>query len=286
MHYGSMTKAQLIQELVEAHRSIAELEKSASKRKKAEDALHVAEERFRIHFSLSNDIMFSYDTNFIVLSVSPNVERILGYKPEELIGRHFLELSLLEPEDLHEALENALHILSGGIILSSLYQFIANDGTRKFGEISGIPLMRNGKVMEVLAVGRDITERIEMEDTLKKTEETARALLQSSSDSLLLLDTSGKVLALNEIAAENLGKGIRELLQSHVFDHMPKNVAKIRRVYFKQNIDSGKPVRFVDECKGRPFYFSFYPIHDTKGKVARIAVKVKDLSKHKQGTAQ
>ena len=286
MYYGRMTKAQLIQELVEARLLIAELKKSASTLKKAEDALLLAEERCRIYCSLSNDIMFSYDINFIIQRMSPNVERILGYKPEELMGRHFLELGLLDPEDMNEALENALYVFSVGKVLTSLYQFIAKDGKRKFGEVSGVPVMRNGKVIEVISIGRDITERIEMEDTLRKTEETARALLNSSSDSLLLLDPSGKVLALNQIAAENLGKDSRELLQSYVFDHMPEDVAKMRRVYFKQNIDSGKPIRFIDECRGRPFYISFYPIHDTQGKVARIAVKGQDLSRHKPGVAQ
>ena len=284
MHYARKTKAQLMQELVEARRLIAELNETISMQEKAQNVAHLTEKRLRIYFSLSNDIMFSYDSNFIVLKVSPNVERILGYRPEELIGRHFLELGLLEPEDMNEALENALDVLSGSMTTSSLYQFIAKDGTRKFGEVCGVPLIRSGKVIEVISIGRDITGRIEMEDALQKTEETARALLHSSSDSLLLLDTSGKVLALNKFAAENLGKGSRELLQSHIFDHMPEHVAKMRRVYFKQNIDSGKPVRFVDECQGRPFSISFYAIHNTQGKVARIAVKGQDLSKHQDAS--
>ena len=283
MPYGGKTKAQLMNELEKAHRLITKLEKAESMCKQAKDALNEKQERCRLHYSLSNDISFQYDINFVLQHVSPNVERILGYKPDELVGRHFLELNLLDPEDMNEALDNALHVISGSALLSSLYQFITKDGVKKFGEVSGIPFMRNGRIVGVISIGRDITERIEMETMLHMNEETTRVILHSNSDPLLLLDTSGKILALNELAAETMRKTCRDLFHSHVFDHMPKETAKMRRQYFKQNIDSGKPVRFTDTCGKRPFQISLYPIHDPLGEVARIVVKGQDLSKGNQG---
>ncbi|MCK7469352.1 MAG: hypothetical protein MZU95_00040 [Desulfomicrobium escambiense] len=58
--------------------TIAELNTMAAEQKKVEESLREVAEKYRMHFSLANDVMFSYDNQFRVLSVSPNVERVLG----------------------------------------------------------------------------------------------------------------------------------------------------------------------------------------------------------------
>ena len=57
-HYK--TRDQLLAELVSAYRRIAELESAAQTVQLVENALQEYDDYFRIHFSLSNDVMFSY----------------------------------------------------------------------------------------------------------------------------------------------------------------------------------------------------------------------------------
>jgi PAS domain-containing protein len=91
---------QLTGELMDAQQRITRLEEDLSVLKKRhEDNLEKLEILNR-HFALANDIMYIYDTNFNVLSVSPNVEKLLGYKPEEIIGRPFHELGVVDEMDL------------------------------------------------------------------------------------------------------------------------------------------------------------------------------------------
>jgi PAS domain S-box-containing protein len=140
------------------------LKKEIEERNQAEKILREQTERYLIHFSLSNDVMFSYDNQFKVLSVTPNIERILGYKPEELIGRYFYDLTkLIHPEDLEEGLENALNVLSGKTVYSNIYRFITRDGLIKYAEVNGVPIIKEGRVVAMISVARDITDRIEKE---------------------------------------------------------------------------------------------------------------------------
>ena len=177
----------LIKALAEARHAITELNTMAAKQKKVEEALREGEEKYLIHFSLANDVMFSYDNQFRILSVSPNVERVLGYKPEELVGGTFHDLHVLHPDYMELAFNNALKVLSGKTVYSSIYEFIAKDGARRFGEVSGVPLMRDGKVVAVITVARDITKRMEMEKSLQESEERYRITLQSMPDAVSII---------------------------------------------------------------------------------------------------
>ncbi len=157
-----------------------------TRRIEMEKSLRESEEKYRIYFSLANDVMFSYDKEFRVLSVSPNVERVLGYKPEELVAKPFQGLGVVDPDYMDKALSNTLRVLSGERIYSSIYKFITKDGVRKFGEVSGVPLIQNGSTAAVISVARDITERIEMEKSLRESEERFRTIFESARDCVFI----------------------------------------------------------------------------------------------------
>ncbi|HQG31386.1 MAG TPA: PAS domain S-box protein [Deltaproteobacteria bacterium] len=178
------SKERLAENLETSQLIIAELKEEISRlRNDIEDLLR-SEERYRFHFSLANDVMFSYDNQFKVLSVSPNVERILGYKPEEFVGKTFHEAGVLNPGYMNLAINNALKVLSGETVHSSIYEFITKDGTRKYGEVSGVPLIRDGKVEAVITVARDVTPRISMENSLRESEERYRITLETMPDAV------------------------------------------------------------------------------------------------------
>jgi len=176
----SKTREQLIDELAVAHGKIAELEKAVSERSKTEEVLRESEERYRLLFENLNDVVYSLDEESRITSISPSVERVLGYRPEELIGRKIDELNLLTPESLDRAFANAMRILSGEKLPPAIHEFIAKDGTRRFGEVSGAPLMKEGKVIALIDIARDITERRQAEQELRESEERYRTLLDNS----------------------------------------------------------------------------------------------------------
>ncbi len=204
--------------MTQARQLIAELENSAARRRQAEDLSGESTEKFRIHFTLTNDIMFSYDNEFRLLSVSPNVERFLGYKPEELVGKSFQNLDLLPPDDLNEATENALLVLSGKTIHSSIFQFISKDGARKFGEVSSVPVMRDGRVVEVVSVARDITDRMESEKLFHEDAEKYLIHFLLSDDVLYSIDPQLRFLSVSTGIEKTLGYKPQELIGKSISD--------------------------------------------------------------------
>ena len=136
----------------------------------AYEALQEREERYRLHFENINDVVFSYDTEFKILDISPSAERISGYQRDDIVGKPFYELNILHPDYVLKGLGDAKKVLAGGYIQSEVYGFLHKDGTIKFGEVNGSPIRREGKVVGAVSVARDITERIETERALQQTE--------------------------------------------------------------------------------------------------------------------
>jgi two-component system, cell cycle sensor histidine kinase and response regulator CckA len=219
MNDENLPREDLIKALAEARLTIAELNNKAAEQKKVEESLREGAEKYRMHFSLANDVMFSYDDQFRILSVSPNVERVLGYKPEELIGGTFQGLHVLHPDYMELAFSNALKVLSGNTVYSSIYAFITKDGSRKFGEVSGVPVIRDGKVVEVITVARDITKRMDMEKSLQESEERYRITLQSMPDAVSIVRIQDmEYLYINDAFSKITGYSPDEIIGKTPYD--------------------------------------------------------------------
>ena len=178
-------KDQLIKELDQARQTIAELEITVSKGKQAETAIHEEAEIYLAHFSLANDVLYYVDTHFRFVSVSPSVENALGYKPEELIGKTFADLNLLHPDDLGRAVTDTMQVISGERLSSSIYRIFTKDRGIKFGDVRAVPFIRQGQVIGVIAVARDITKRMEIEEELKKHREHLEDLVRERTAELM-----------------------------------------------------------------------------------------------------
>ena len=215
-------------------------------RKKAEAAQRESEEKYRSHFSLTNDVLYVLDTELRVADVSPSVEKALGYKLEDLLGKTFLELNVLHPDDYEKAASDALWVLSGETIFSSRYRFFAKDGSLRYGEISGVPLMKDGHVTGVISVGRDITDRILAEESLRKSEERYRTILDAMKEGYFEVDLKGGFTFVNDAACALMGYEYDELVgMNYRRYYSPETAQQMYQVY-SRIFKTGKPEFLMD----------------------------------------
>jgi PAS domain S-box-containing protein len=135
-----------------------------------------------------------------------------------------------------------------------------------------------------IALGR-VMERIKTQEALKKSEETARALLNAPHDWAVLIDPQGTILAINRTGAEKLEKGEEELLGTCVYDYFEPPVSVSRKARADEVAASREPLRFIEHRDEKIFDVSVCPIIDERNPVERIAVvahEVTDLIRAEQ----
>ncbi|HUN54674.1 MAG TPA: PAS domain S-box protein [Smithella sp.] len=170
-----------------------------TERKQAEEALRENENKYRLSFENISDVVFTIDTGLNISSVSPSVERILGYKPQDFIGRSVSDLGkiILTPESFQQAVTNLNHILKGKSISSVIYDFIARDGTIKICELSGSPVMQKGKIIGMISVARDITDHKRAEEALKQSESWYRTIFENTGTAILTIEEDTTISLIN-----------------------------------------------------------------------------------------
>lgn len=228
--------------------------------RRAQNDLALSEERYRLHFMQASDVIYSIDPEFRIIDISPSVENVLGYKPDQLIGRPFHELNMLAPEYLEKAFSDTMRVLSGETIASSMYEFIARDGTRRFGEVSGAPLIKDGKVVATISVARDVTDRKENEKILQRELLFSESLINSLPGIFYLFDEAGNLLRWNrnfETVSEYSASEIVEMTPLDFFagDEKEYIAARIGKVFINGHADA--EAHFVSRSgKQTPYYFT------------------------------
>lgn len=107
---------------------------------------------------------------------------------------------------------------------------------------------------------------------------TTLALLNATTESLYLVDPQGILLAGNRMTAQRLGLQLPEAVGQCMYDRLPDWLAKLRRNYIEQVIQTGKPVRFKEVRNKAHFEVSIYPAMDSQGEVTHLAVFDCDIS--------
>ncbi len=160
-----------------------------------------------------------------LVSVNDAWLRQIGWSRQEVIGKTTLELGLYprleERQRIYEALDQ------GGVVLPIEVHLRRKSGedalfllTASTAEIGG----------ERCAIGawHDITELRHADDALRRSEERFRALIEMSSDMLVLIDERGLVLFASPSVTERLGWSAAEILGQHTTELVhPDDVEKV-----------------------------------------------------------
>lgn len=136
-------------------------------RKRAEEALRKSEERFRNFVENINEVIFAIDLDQCFTYVSPVVKDVLGYQPEEILGKSVI--NYIFKEDVPFVVQNLLQVLNGTLGPTE-YRVVDKTGKIRWVRSSSRPISVDGEVVGIQGVLTEVTERKSLEGQVRQAQ--------------------------------------------------------------------------------------------------------------------
>ncbi len=282
------TKEQLINELVEARRRVAEFEKLETDRKRAEKALKKREEQYQDLYDHAPDMYFSIKPDGTMTSVNQYGAEYLGYSKEELIGEPVWKI--VHNDNLKRVKKQISEIFSKKLKKSALeFHKVRKDGSTIWVQgRTQLIFDEDGEPKELRVICRDISEREKAEKALRESEKQYRTLQSNIPVGVFRTsaDPGGRILSANPALAKMFGyKKPEAMSKVHVGDLYlnPDD----RKMFIKTLSSSGEISNYEVQLKrkdGTVFwgYLSARAIADEKGEILYFDGVLGDITERKQ----
>ncbi|MFN2491654.1 MAG: PAS domain S-box protein [Pyrinomonadaceae bacterium] len=176
----------------------------------------------------------------IVIYWNRFAHRLYGWTSQEAIGRHIMELTT--PEAMAEQALEILSHLRRGESWTGDFNVRHRDGTQFPAQIINSPINDdNGKLIGIVGVSIDITERKRAEAALRESENKYRSLVEQASDGIHTYDMQGNFIETNSKLCEMLGYTPEELLRLNVKDLVPDKDLSVDPINF-DDLRAGKTI--------------------------------------------
>jgi diguanylate cyclase (GGDEF)-like protein/PAS domain S-box-containing protein len=222
------TKSELIKELKllrEEREKV--IFKNITEHKQAEDELRENERRFRDVTENALEWIWEVDASGKYTYVSPVCKKIIGYKPEELLEKHFYDLSV--PKEREQLKKTAFEVFAN----KQPFREFINQNIHKSGKLvwlstSGVPILdKNGNLLGYRGADMDITKRKQAEEDARKSQQEFAGVFHSNPDALVYLDGKSNIININPRFTELFGYALEEVKGRNInegFIHPPGKI--------------------------------------------------------------
>lgn len=244
-----------------------------------------AEERYQDLVENEKDIIYTLDDTGNITFANPAVESILGYKPTELMGKHFL---VLIPEEFQEKTNADFYTLLQTGEITAETVLLDKKGQSRFMEYSSTTIEEADKVVGTRGIVHDITDRKKVEEELDKhrvhleelvkertaelikaneqlqkeieerkrseealreSEEELRHLFESVTDGIFAMDLNGVYTKVNESMLEMQGASSKdEILGRNAFEFVAPHDIERAMAGMREVLEKGTVVRQEFTC--------------------------------------
>ncbi|WP_373539731.1 PAS domain-containing protein [Chamaesiphon sp.] len=267
---------------------ITEAKREEVVRKRAAEALQESETRFR-QLAENIDAVFwlREEPEGRVSYVSSAYERLWGWQPQELYESPSFWIDHIHPDD-RECTSQAFQSKAAAGEFDEEYRIVLSDGRIRWVNDRCFPLYdRSGKLYRFAGIAEDISDRKQAEDSLRRSEEFNRRILENNQDCIKVLDLEGRLLYMND--------GGKQLLEIADFADYDRSLwtqfwggseQELAQAAFAA-ATAGTIGKFEGQCPtatGVPKWWevSVIPLHDADGHVEQILVISHDLTERRQ----
>lgn len=137
-------------------------------RKKAEEVLQGSEEKYRNIVENTTNVIMVTQPDGIISYLSPSCNEVLGYSPEDLVGKNPM---IFHPDDAKKVQQALSRVLKGEKGSNFEYRIITKNGKIKWVSHSWAPIFVKKKLQSVVNIIEDITQRKDIENSIQELNE-------------------------------------------------------------------------------------------------------------------
>ena len=294
MKDSERAKKQLVNELFDLRKKIAELENIQAKHEQTEKKLSKSEELYRLIAENTGDVIYftTFNLHPVYTYVSPSVKVSTGYKPEELIGKS--PFDFIHPDDkkklfpiLKDYVNTKLKKIFTGKELATTkiieFRFKDKEGNWRYLQ-STVNIVGN----KLLFITRDITDYKKAEEIIKQSEKKYRTLFENMPGVYYRADRKGNIIMVNppgvklldynspkEIIGKNLAKDLYYIPEDRksFLEELKKRKGSVKDYEVTLKKRDGTPV--IVSTSSHYYY-------DKEGNIAGVEGIFMDITERKQ----
>lgn len=276
---------------IEGRTVVLGVARDMSERERAERALSESERRFQEIVENAQEWIWEVDPKGMYTYSNGLVEEILGYRPEEIVGKmHFFDM--FHPKDRESLKKTAF----GAFSKKERFRSFVNRNVHKNGRVvwlstSGVPILsEKGRLMGYRGSDVDVTEQKTAEERIRKERDRAKLYLDIAGVIFLTTDTKGNVTLINQKGCEILGYRQDEISgKSWVENFLPERIRPEFREYAKGVVSGETEVMEYHENpvltkSGEERMIAWHNklIRDDKGKIVGHLSSGEDITEKKE----
>ncbi len=266
------------------------IDRDITERKRAEEALRKSEERFKQVAESAEEWIWETDAHGLYTYSSATVENILGYHPEEIVGKkHFYDLFTA---DVREELRQAAFAAFArrDIIKNLINPSLHKNGSTVILETSGVPMLdQRGELLGYRGADTDITERKQAEEALAAECNLLNTMMNTLPDRIYVKDIEGRFMLNNIAHIRALGAQRQEEVTGKTdYDFRPPELAARSMADDQDVIQSGQSLDNREELRpltdGQTCWLlvNKVPLRDPEGKIIGLVGISRDITARKQ----
>ena len=251
-----------------------------TERKLAEEALRRSEEKYRELAENMNDILYTITPDGVITYISPAVENLAGYIPEELLGRSFFEF--IHRDDTERARANLREILQGRSYTNE-YRFKYKKGNYHWMRTSSRPVRQEGCIIGSQGILSDVTERRKAEDAFRALSARNEAMLHAVPDIIMEVDLRKRYVWANNAGYEFFGRDVIGHTADYYFEGEQTTYDTVQDIF-----DGEEKIVYVEswqrrrDGQNRLLAWWCRTLKDREGRVTGALSSARDITAQKQ----
>lgn len=257
--------------------------KSLNKLESTVEALRESKEKYKELFQNANDIIYTTDLEGNFLSINQVGLKTYGYNAEEMIRYNLTDI--VHPSFVDLCLDYFGQKLTGSKHITGPYEVltVTKDGRNIWVEVRTRLIKKNEVPVGLQGIVRDITERKQMIEAIKKTEQEKDLILSSISEIVSFQDMDMRIRWANVMASKTHNIPIDEIIGRHCYEVWQHSNSPCLGCPVKETLERGeKASGEITTPDGIIWQIKSFPVKDEDNKVIGVVKITKDITERKR----